>query len=153
MDESPRQSDVLSTLSEAEETITDLREEIGLLRRSLEVLEDHHRECARTPVPPVINAEAVLAALPADWRRALDGAAIAVAPAGTQFFRSEKDKEIIARAQALTNELETLHHCAAEWVTEGEKLELSDEFQLALFYYEVAFGPVKALVELLETEP
>jgi hypothetical protein len=154
MAESPSESDARAKLSQAEQTITDLCEEIGLLRQNLEVLEADHRECAGIAVPPVINAEAVLAALPENWRQALGsaGGVIAVAPAGTQFFRNEVDKETIARAQALVRELKTLHQNAAEWVTEGDKLELSDQFQLALFYYEVAFRSVKALVELLETE-
>jgi hypothetical protein len=152
------ESDARAKLSQAEETITDLREEIGLLRRNLQVLEAEHRECtgcATIPIPAVINAEAVLAALPENWRQALGsaGGVIAVAPAGTQFFRNEEDKETVARAQALASELETLHQNAAEWVTEGDKIELSDQFQLALYYYEVASRSVKALVELLETEP
>jgi hypothetical protein len=146
-------ADAHTMLRDAAETIRSMHDEIELLSAERERLQGLHRNCAFVPVPPVINAEAVLAALSPDWRRALEGAAIAVAPAGTLFFQSQEDKAIIASAHAIASELETLHRCASEAFAEAKDLGQSDVIELALSFYEVASRSVDTLVELLDAEP
>ena len=74
-----------STSNSDKQTMVDPREESSLLKVNLEP-PDTSPSYAPIPVPSVIDAEAVLAALPEAWRRALEGAAIAVAPAGTRIL-------------------------------------------------------------------
>ena len=153
------ESDAQANLNDAKDTITDLREEIGVLRRLLEALEEHHSgcaECVPVPVPPVINADAMFAALPenlASGPRGVPALKLPWPPQGLSSSGTRRTKRRSPVRRQSRGELETLHQNAAAWVTEGEKLELSDQFQRALFYYEVASRSVKALVELLETEP
>lgn len=125
----------------------DLREENTALKTR--VAEFEARDAA---VPTVINAENLLTVLPEAWRSALDGAAIAVAPAGTQFFREADQVELEENCRTIAGAIDAANAKAAEWTANLERADLSDDLQNALQLYEAAATSAGALLDVLGGE-
>jgi transposase len=140
-----------STLSSDKQTIVELREESSVLKGNLES-PDTSPSFAPIPVPTVIDAEAILTALPEAWRRALEGAAIAVAPAGTQFFRTEEQKYFLETINDLADRAWGLHQAAAELLQCTEDCVIPDDYQQALSMFDLAKHDVVLLAGLIAAQ-
>lgn len=103
------------------------------------------------PVPDSINADAVLAALPEEWQIALDGAAIAIGPAGTEFFREDPD-EVNESAGMIAEAIEAALTSAGDWIKDVDTRSLPEEVQQALLLVDAAQTSSTAMLDVLGLE-
>lgn len=124
----------------------ELRGQIASLETALAAAQETRSAVA---IPEVINAEALMTALPDDWRRALDGAAIAVAPAGTKFFKDSDQAELEENLRTIAGAIEAATTKAAEWTADLKRDDLPEGAVQALNLYEAAGTSADALLTVL----
>jgi hypothetical protein len=129
------------------ETIKELREEVSVLQHLLQVYEEYGT-WKTIQVPPVINAEAILAALPENWQRALQGAVLAVAEAGTKMFPDPHQDELLENASMVAGSIYIAHKSAARWIKNIDRCSLPEELRQALLLFD---GVAAWAMSLLDT--
>ena len=103
-------------------------------------------------MPAIINAEAILDALPEALRSALvdQNAILAVAPEGTRIFGEEEDPD--ENAGAIAGAIAAAHTSAKDWLKDTTRSELPNEVQQALLLVDAAATAADSLLDVLNVE-
>jgi HK97 family phage prohead protease len=136
---------------EGDVTVATLQEKVTSLEADLATSEGL-REYTPPVVPEVINADAILSVLPEEWQRALEGAALAVAPAGTEFFRESDPNEVDENVALIVEAIDAALRSAADWVKDVDVTVLPQEVQEALQLFGAAGTSTRALMDVMAIE-
>jgi hypothetical protein len=128
-------------------TIKQLREEVACLNANVEYLEAYGT--MSIPIPPIISADAVFAALPENWRRALEGAALAVAPVGTKFFPDPNQDKLLEHAAMIAGSICVAHKSARKWIEDVDRRTLPEEVRQALLIFDGVSASAMTLLDML----
>jgi HK97 family phage prohead protease len=137
-----------------EEELTPEQKRVAELEAELRTLNEGKDSGQRSNVdiPDPITADAILGALPENWQRAIReaNAVFAIAPEGTEFFRSDDfDAE---SAGSIAGAIGAAHTLATDWIKDTDVRSLPEEVQQAIQLWNAAGTSTDALLDVLNVE-